>query len=328
MGNASPAVTRFTLAALALALLALPLLLPTYYVSVATEILIFAALAMSIDILAGFTGRTPLCHGAIFGTATYVVIYAASGFDLPLPLALVLGVLAATALAAVFGLLAVRTSGVYFLLLTVALGLIVWGICLRWTQVTGGENGIRGQLRTGILADPVAVYLLVAGVVAALTYAMWRFVRSPFGLTLRGIKDSESRMASLGYSVPLHLTLAFMVSGFFAGVAGALYAVFNDFVSPSTVQLSQSVEGLLMAILGGVGTLFGSFVGAFLIIALEQAVSLVTERWLMVLGLTFVVIMIFAPEGIVGKARALLASRERLKDIKSGKIYVQGRAEP
>jgi branched-chain amino acid transport system permease protein len=289
-------------------ILALPLALPTYYVSVATQILIFALLAMSVDVLAGFTGRTPLCHGAIFGASTYVTIYSASILGFPLAASLAFGVLAATALAALFGLLAVRTSGVYFLLLTLALGLIVWGVCLRWTQVTGGENGIRGQLRSGILAGPGSLYIVVAAIATILSYVMWRFVSSPFGLTLRGIRDSESRMASLGYSVPVHLTLAFTVSGFLAGIAGALYAVFNDFVSPSTVQLSQSVEALLMAIAGGIGTLFGSFAGAFLIIALQQAVSAFTERWLMVLGVTFILIMIFAPEGIVGKARLMMAS--------------------
>lgn len=308
MSGVSPAA--FVLVALAAAIVvAVPFALPTYWVWIATEILIFAVLAMAIDILAGFTGRTPLCHGAIFGTSTYVVIYTTTVFGLPFPLAFVAGVLAATALAALFGVLAVRTSGVYFLLLTIALGLIVWGICLRWTGVTGGENGLRGNLRTGILADPVALYAVIATVVAVLTFVMWRFVTSPFGLTLRGIKDSESRMASMGYNVPLHLTLAFTASGFFAGVAGGLYAIFNDFVSPSTVALPQSVEGLLMAIVGGVGTLFGSFVGAFLIIALEQFVSAFTERWLMVLGLAFIVIMIFAPEGVVGKARLLLRAR-------------------
>ena len=293
--------------------LAAPLLLPTYYLSVATQILIFSVLAMSVDILAGFAGRTPLCHGAIFGVSTYVVLYAATTGALPLPLALVLGVLAATLLAAIFGVLAVRTSGVYFLLLTLALGLIVWGVCLRWTQVTGGENGLRGQLRAHLGLSSRELYAAVLCVVLVVTFAMWRFVRSPFGLTLRGVKDGESRMASLGYNVPLHLIIAFTASGFFAGVAGALYAVFNDFVSPSTVQLSQSVSGLLMAIVGGVGTLFGAFIGAFIIIALEQAVSLFTERWLMVLGLTFIGIMIFAPEGVLGKARLIMAARKLQK---------------
>jgi branched-chain amino acid transport system permease protein len=293
-------------AILVVALALLPLALPTYYVSVATEILIFALLAMSVDILAGFTGRTPLCHGALFGTSTYVTIYCVTVLGTPLAVAMLLGILAGTLLSLVFALLAVRTSGVYFLLLTLALGLIVWGVCLRWTEVTGGENGIRGQMRTGLLLDPRILYGAIAVIVAGLTYVMWRFVKSPFGLTLRGIKDSESRMSSLGHSVPLHLTLAFTISGFFASIAGALYAVFNDFVSPATVQLSQSVEGLLMAIVGGVGTLFGGFIGAFLIIALEQAVSSVTERWQMVLGFTFIFIMIFAPEGVIGKSRALL----------------------
>ena len=119
-------------------------------------------------------------------------------------------------------------------------------------------------------------------------------------------------MASLGYDVPLHLTIAFTAAGFFAGIAGVLYAVFNDFVSPSTVQLAQSVSGLLMAIVGGIGTLFGGFVGAFVIIALEQAVSSVTERWPMVLGLTFIAIMIFAPEGVIGKARLLLTKSHNI----------------
>jgi branched-chain amino acid transport system permease protein len=292
------------------ALAAVPFLLPMYQVSVATQILIFAALAMSVDVLAGYAGRTSLCHGAIFGASTYVVLYSATVAGVPLMVAMPLGVLAATLLAALFGVLAVRTSGVYFLLLTLALGLIVWGVCLRWTAVTGGENGLRGQLQTGVLANPRSLYLVVLACLAVLAAAMWRFVSSPFGLTLRGIKDSESRMRSLGYNVPLHLVIAFIASGFFAGVAGALYAVFNNFVSPSTVQLSQSVTGLLMAIVGGIGTLFGSLVGAFLIIALEQAVSLYTERWLMVLGAMFVLIMIFAPEGVVGKMRAISRARQ------------------
>lgn len=318
MGSSPLRIAGFVLLALALAA---PLFLPTYYVSVATQILIFAVLAMSVDILAGFAGRTPLCHGAIFGTSTYVVLYCATTAGLPLPLAMLLGVLAATLLAALFGMLAVRTSGVYFLLLTLALGLIVWGVCLRWTQVTGGENGLRGQLRAHVGLSSRELYAAVLALVLAVTFAMWRFVRSPFGLTLRGVRDGESRMASLGYNVPLHLVIAFTASGFFAGIAGAIYAVFNDFVSPSTVQLSQSVSGLLMAIVGGVGTLFGAFVGAFLIISLEQAVSMFTERWLMVLGLTFIGIMIFAPEGVLGKARLMIAARKTHKQEKTAPAH-------
>jgi branched-chain amino acid transport system permease protein len=290
---------------------ALPLVLTNYQVGLATEILIFGVLAMSIDILAGFAGRTSLGHGAIFGVSTYVVVYATAQAGLSPATAFALGIVAATLVAVIFGLLAVRTSGVYFLLLTLALGMIVWGICLRWTQVTGGENGMRGDVRPEWLVSHRAFYWAVLVAASLVSYAMWRFVRSPFGLTLLGIRDSESRMRSLGYNVSVHLFVGFAVSGFFAGVAGALYAMFNNFVSPSTVALAQSVEGVLMMIAGGVGTLFGGFVGAAAIIALENVVSAYTERWQMVLGITFILIMIFTPEGIIGTLRAMLKRKER-----------------
>jgi branched-chain amino acid transport system permease protein len=285
----------------------LPLFLSRYQIGLATQIMIFGMLAMSIDILVGFTGRTSLGHGAIFGISTYIVLYCVTKEGMSPYSAMILGIGAATVVAALFGLLAVRTSGVYFLLLTLALGMIIWGVCLRWTQVTGGENGLRGDIRPAILMDFKNFYWFVLGVTLAVTYGISRFVHSPFGLTLRGIRDSDSRMRSLGYNVPLHLFIGFTVSGFFAGIAGAIYALFNNFVSPSTVALSQSVESLLMAIIGGVGTLYGSFVGATALIALQNLVSSYTERWQSVLGLTFIVIMIFAPEGILGKLRALRA---------------------
>jgi branched-chain amino acid transport system permease protein len=297
--------------AIVVALLALvPLLFPGYHTSLATLTLIYALLAMSVDILAGFAGRTPLCHGAIFGTATYVVMYYVTTAGGNPWVAVALGIAAALAVSLVFALLAVRTTGVYFLLLTLALGMIVWGVCQRWTSVTGGENGLRGNVRPEWLADPVRFYYFVLLIGLAAGFVMWRFVRSPFGLGLRGIRESESRMRSLGYNTTQHLLLGFLFSGLMAGISGALYAFFNSFVSPSTVALTQSVKGLLMAIIGGVGTLFGGVVGAAIIVILENVVSSFTERWSTVLGLLFVLTMIFAPEGIVGKIRSLLGRRK------------------
>ncbi|HWH40594.1 MAG TPA: branched-chain amino acid ABC transporter permease [Usitatibacter sp.] len=308
------ASTKLGLALALVVLLALvPFLAPGYPTTIATEVLIFATLAMSIDILAGFAGRTPLCHGAIFGVSTYVVLYYVTVANGNPWIGVVLGVIAATLTAMIFALLAVRTSGVYFLLLTLALGMIVWGICLRWTSVTGGENGIRGSIRPGWLSQPAQLYWFTLGATTAMTLAMWRFVRSPFGLSLAGIRESETRMRALGYDVPLHLFIGFSVSGFFAGLAGALYAFFNSFVSPSTVALGQSVEGLLMAIVGGIGTLFGGLLGAAIIIALENLVSAYTERWLMALGLLFILTMIFAPTGLLGRINTLVARRGKRK---------------
>jgi branched-chain amino acid transport system permease protein len=298
--RATPVAGAGLAAAVLVAAAALPLVLTSYQTGLATQVLIFGILAMSIDLLAGFAGRTSLAHGAIFGVAAYVVVYAIEQAGIVPPLAIALGIAAATALAAVFALLAVRTSGVYFLLLTLALGMIVWGICLRWTDVTGGENGLPGNIRPAVLASSRNFYWAVLAAAAPLSWAMWRFARSPFGLALRGIRDSESRMESLGYDVPLHLFIGFTASGFFAGVAGAMFAFFNNFISPSTVALAQSVEALLMAIVGGIGTLFGAFAGAATIILLQNTVSTYTERWPTVLGLVFIAVMIFAPEGIVG----------------------------
>jgi branched-chain amino acid transport system permease protein len=292
-------------AALAVVLLALvPLVAPGYRTGLVTQILIYALLATSIDIMAGYAGRTSLCHGAIFGTATYVVMYFVTVAGGNVWTGCVLGVLAAMAVSLIVGLLAVRTTGVYFLLLTLALGMVVWGVCVRWTSVTGAENGLRGNVRPDWLADPSRFFYLVLVLSGLLMFAMWRFVSSPFGMSLAGIRESESRMRSLGYNTSRHLLIGFVFSGFVAGVAGALYALFNSFVSPSTVALAQSVMGLLMAILGGIGTLGGGIVGSALIVVLQNVVSSYTERWSMVLGLMFVLVMIFAPEGLIGTLRS------------------------
>jgi len=187
----------------------------------------------------------------------------------------------------------------------------VWGVCQRWTSVTGGENGLRGSARPELLSDPTVFYYFVLLVGLVATGLMWRLVRSPFGLALKGIRESESRMRSLGYHTSFHLFFGFLLSGAMAGLAGVLYAWFNSFVSPSTVALAQSVKGLLMVIVGGVGTLFGSVVGAAVIIALENVASSFTERWSMMMGALFVLTMIFAPEGIVGRLRSYLAKRRQ-----------------
>lgn len=289
------------------ALTSAPFWLNPYPQTLLTEILIFGLFAASIDLLAGVAGRTSLGHGAIFGTAAYVVAWCQTSAGIDPWMAAALGVLAATVLALVFGLLAVRTEGVYFLLLTLALGMVVWGVAYRWVSVTGAESGLRGIARPSGLADNARFYWFVLVVVAMTFLALRGVVNSQFGLALRGIKQSSTRMRTLGYNVPFTLALAFTVSGFVAGVAGVLGVYLNSFVSPSSVALAQSTKGLLMAILGGVGTLWGGFIGAGVMIALESLVSFYTERWAMVLGALFVLTMLFAPTGLLGTARTLLA---------------------
>jgi branched-chain amino acid transport system permease protein len=294
-------------AALAVAAVVAPAL-PSYPLTLLTQVAIMAILAMSLDILLGYTGLPSLGHAAYFGTAAYAVGILSTERQAGFVTCLVAGVLVATLTAALFGLIAIRATGTYFLMITLALGMVVWGLAFRWVSMTKGDNGISGVPRPEVglpwsLWEPLPFFYfsLVAMLLAWALLAL--VVRSPFGLTLKGIRESEARMRALGYDVPLHLFVGFTVSGFFAGLAGALYAFFNSFVSPSTVALGQSVEGLLMAIVGGVGTLFGGLVGSAVIIALENVVSAYTERWMMALGLLFVFTMIFAPAGVLGRLR-------------------------
>lgn len=297
---------RYALLVIAAALmLAVPFILNDYPQTLVTEILIFGLFAVSIDILAGFSGRVSLGHGAIFGLSSYIVAYHVASMGGDPWVGALLGVLGATLLAALFGLLAVRTAGVYFLLLTLALGMVVWGVAYRWTSVTGAENGILGVSRPELIATADAFYYFVLGTVAISMYLVFRFARSPFGMALMGIKESSSRMRTLGYNVPLMLAIGFTVSGFFAGIAGVLGVFLNNFISPTSLDVAHSTLGLLMAILGGIGTLWGGFVGAAVIILLKNFVSFYTERWVSILGLMFVLTMLFAPEGLVGKARQL-----------------------
>lgn len=290
-------------------LLAAPLVLGTYPMLLLTEMLIFGLLAASIDLLAGMVDRVSLGHGAIFGMGAYVVAWCQLSGGMDIWTASLLGVIGATLLALLFGALSVRTSGVYFMLLTLALGMVVWGVAYRWVSVTGSESGLRGVTRPDFFQAYDRFYWFVL-LVVAVVFALLRMVaHSQFGLALRAMRESPQRMATLGYHVPSALTLAFLVSGFAAGVAGVLDVWLNNFVSPHTVSLGQSVEGLLMAILGGVGTLWGGFVGAVVMIALENLISLYTERWTTVLGLLFVFAVLFAPNGLLG----LVAKNQKLK---------------
>jgi len=302
-------IHRTGIALAILLLAALPFGVGGFGVDLATQILIFAIFALTIDLLAGHTGRVPLGHAALFGISSYVVAYCVVTVGWPVLAAVPLGILSATAAAAVFGWLARKTTGVYFLLLTLAEGMIVFGIAFRWSSVTGAENGLRGIPRPPLVSGQWAFYWLTLAVFLLVLFALWRLLRSPFGATLRGIRESASRMAMLGYDVPRHVLLAFTISGFFAGIGGALYALYNGFVSPATVSLTRSTEGLLMVIIGGSGKLLGPPVGAALIVLLENYASLWTDRWPMILGGLFVIAMLVAREGVLGKLAALTSRR-------------------
>jgi branched-chain amino acid transport system permease protein len=264
---------------------------------------------MSLDVLLGYTGLPSLGHAAYFGVAAYaaaiLAVDAGAGFATCLGAALA----AAGLTAALFGVLAIRATGTYFLMITLALGMVVWGLAFRWVSMTKGDNGISGVARPALglpwdLTAPLPFFYFALACAALAWLLLGLLVSSPFGMSLKGIRESESRMRSLGYDVWLHKYLAFVLSGLFAGFAGVLWAYYNGFVSPVDVQLVTSVEGLLMVALGGSGTLVGPALGAVLIVFLKNFVSVYTKRWLLILGAVYIGVILFAPRGIVGALRA------------------------
>ena len=288
--------------------LALPYLLTPYYLGLVVKIMIFALFAMSFDLLIGYTGMASLGHAAYFGIAAYATGLLALRLGWNVWLVLPASLLIAAVTAAAFGLLALRTRGSYFLMITLALSQVLWGIAFGWRSLTGGEDGLPDVPRPDLglpwsLADDTPFYYFVLVIVAIGTLLLIRIVNSPFGHALRGIRESETRMFALGYDVWRYKFVAFVLAGTFAGLAGCLYAYLNRYVSPGYVHVVMSAEVLLMVVLGGAGTLFGPAIGAALFVWLENMISGYTERWLMLLGLVYVLVGMFAPNGLTGLVR-------------------------
>jgi branched-chain amino acid transport system permease protein len=303
-------VARAPLIALAVAgllLVAAPPFVSSFMLSLLTQALIYAILAMSLDIILGYTGLSSLGHAAYLGLGAYAVGILTTRYEASFWLALVAGIAVALAVAAVFGLVALRATGVYFLMITLALGMVVWGLANRWVSMTQGDNGISGVPRPSLfglsLASGQAYYYFALGGAVLAFLVLRRVVRSPFGATLVGIRESESRMRTLGYHVWLHKYVGFVLAGGVGGFAGTLWGGYNGFVSPADVELTTSVKILLMVALGGRGTLVGPALGALVIVILENLVSVYTHRWLLILGAVYITTIVYFPDGILGTVR-------------------------
>jgi branched-chain amino acid transport system permease protein len=286
-----------------LVLLTLPIWMQhPYYINISSQILFWAIIALGLNVLVGYGGLTSLGHSGIFAVTAYTValmVEAGYGHLAAAIAALVLTVAAS----AVFAVLALRATGIGFLMITLALGQIVWGIAYRWVGLTNGDNGVNLKVRPepfGIsLASPEAFYWATLLIFLVAMASMYLFVRSPFGATVRGTRDQPRRMNALGFNVWLIRFLAFLFSGFWCGVGGLLYIYYNQFVSPQVAALQTSAEVLLMVISGGTATLFGPIAGAAIVVIMKNVVSAWIERWNLVLGIVFVLIISFMPEGLV-----------------------------
>lgn len=285
-----------------------------YWTGLMTQIFIFGMLALSVDLLLGHAGLFSLCHAAFFSVAAYTTAILQVRYSVPTALAVPAGILAGTLLGLLFGL-SVRTRGVYFILVTLAMGYIVWGVGYRWSSFTGGDSGVTNVPAPAIaglqVTSPVQYYYVVLVILLAVLWCYGRLVQSPFGLALRGIKSGENRMKSLGFHPARHLYAAFVISALMASLAGVLYVYFNRFVNPVSASLHVSVEAVLMAIVGGTGTVLGPLIGAGLVLGLRNWVSSFFELHLAVMGLAFIAVVIWAPGGVVGLIRRWLDGRQR-----------------
>lgn len=284
---------------------------PTFYVSLLTQTWIFAIVAMSLDLLIGFAGLVSFMQAAFFGGGSYAVAIAGTRFGITafFPLAGI-GIAAGAIVAAVFGLVALRAEGVGFIIITIALNQILWGLAYQWVSVSGGDNGITGFTRPLVgpfdVSGNAGYYHLCLIVFIVVLLVLLALVRSPFGLVLRGVRETPRRMRALGYNVWLYRYLALLISGGIAGLAGALFAWYNQFVGPTNVALDQSVQVLIMVILGGIGTLFGQVLGAGIVVFLSNGLSSVTQRWQLVLGAIYFIIVMYAPDGLIGLGRRIV----------------------
>ncbi len=279
---------------------AVPYLFGSFAVGLITLALIGGLFAMSIDLLGGYAGLITLGQAGISAAAGYGVGYMANRVGAGHAAQVFTGLAVGLVVSAIFAVMAMRADGVYFMMITLAQGMIVWGLSIRLNRFTGAENGLTGIDRPAFLSLYWQYYWFVLAVVLVCSLLLYVTVRSPFGAANRGVRESATRMRMLGYNIALQKFYAFMVSGFFATVAGILLVYLNQFISPSSAHLTASAIGVLESILGGMGTLVGPMIGSFIIVFIQNVVSQYLERWPTLMGLMFIVVVLFARRGIVG----------------------------
>jgi branched-chain amino acid transport system permease protein len=297
--------------ALAVLLAGLPLVAGEFYVNLTSQILIAAIFAAGLNLLVGYGGLSSLGHASYLGVAAYLSAWLSLNLSLPHWASAPLALAGTTLMACLFGLIALRATGLGFLMITLALSQVLWGLAYRWVAVTNGDNGLSGLTRPqpfGINLDgatPFYYFCLLVTVVALWMIA--RLVHSPFGAGLRGTRDQARRMSALGHNVGMVRWLTFVYAGFWGAVSGLLYVYYHKYIHPTALSLTSSAEGLLAVIAGGSGTLAGPVVGAGIVVLLKNYVSAYVERWNFLLGLVFVLIVIFMPEGLVPGVKRLWA---------------------
>jgi branched-chain amino acid transport system permease protein len=293
---------------LAAALGAVPFLFSTYWVMILTEILIMGLLAMSFNLLFGYTGLLSFGQAGFFGAGGYFAVLTLLHGPASLPLAIAAGMLGSALLALVIGWLCVRRDEIYFAILTLGFGMMLFTVAHNWRSVTGGSDGLGNFSVPEIslfgtqiaLSNPKIFYLLVVLVVLPGVALLWRIINSPFGLLLRAARENSNRIAFVGANVRTIRLFAFVLAGALAGIAGTLFAIFNRIASPEMLHWSFSGKVILMTILGGSGVFAGPIVGAGIFFLLEHIITAYTSNWMIFLGIILVVLVLLFPAGVLG----------------------------
>jgi branched-chain amino acid transport system permease protein len=291
-------------AAVGIALI-LPAVASEYITILATRALIFSIVAFSLNILIGYTGLGHIGHAAFFAIGGYTTAILATRLHLPFFITLSAAIGFSAVASAVAALLLLRATGLFFLIISLAIAMCIWGLIYRWVSMTGGDNGIRGIPRPDLglpwdLASTNDFYYFILLFFAICLVLMILIIKSPYGKTLMGIRDDENRMRVLGYNVWFHKYLALIIASAFAGLAGNLYAYYNTFIAPSISDLGTCMDFVLMVIIGGPGTLPGALIGSLIIVFLKELVSVYTARWVILLGIAYILTGLYAPDGITG----------------------------
>jgi branched-chain amino acid transport system permease protein len=292
----------------------LPLVAGEYFVNLGSQILIAVIFASSLNLLVGYAGLTSLGHASYLGLSAYISALLSIKMGLDHSITAPAALLLTTCIGMVFGWIALRATGLGFLMLTLALSQIVWGLGYRWVSVTNGDNGLSGLTRPQPFGIDLDIsnhfYWFVLVITCACIYTIQVMIRSPFGASIRGTRDQARRMGALGYNVWAIRWITFVVASFLGAVAGLLYVYFHKYIHPSVMAITVSAEALLCVIAGGSGTLVGPLLGAFVVVVLKNYASAYVERWNMLLGLVFLFIVIFMPAGLVS---AVAVWKDRFK---------------
>jgi branched-chain amino acid transport system permease protein len=309
------------IAALAVA----PAFVSGFHLTLLTEILIFALFAMSLDVQVGYAKMFSFGHAAPYGVSAYITAFSLLTLNLPLPLALLIGVLSAFLLAVPIGWLCTRANGIAFAMLTLAFTQLIFAIAFKWNTVTGGSDGLTGLVRnpgpwnfSGFESREGYYWLTLAVVVGATLLAL-SFVRSPMGTAIVAVRESEKRAVAIGYDPRMLRLAAFIVSNTLAGVAGALHAGFLLFVSPEVLHWMLSGHVIVAVVLGGSGTLIGPMIGAALIVTAGHQLSAITTSWPLFMGLFFIIVVVAAPHGLWGIKSSVASAFAKRKASKLSK---------